>query len=234
MTSSLANPHTTFGAPYPKIEALRTRSPETNFLVPGTFRSIAVEDLSQSLWLFKEKMDGTNVRIHWDGYKAVYNGRTNNAQLHADLRAHLDSIVDHEELFEQYFGNTSATLYGEGVGPGIQKNGAEYGPEKHFVLFDVRTGHWGSESELVDVSDALNVPLAPFAYGHLDYMERQVAAGIDKRSPYRSPFQVRGQAEGVVATPVSGFLDRDGRRIVVKIKTKDYVGVNLGDNTFTE
>lgn len=220
-----------YGAPFSKIEALRTRSPETNKLIPGTFRSTAVEDLSEALWVFKEKLDGTNVRIHWDGFRAVYNGRSDGAQLHADLRAHLDSIVDHEELFEQYFGATAATLYGEGVGPGIQKGGSEYGEEKHFVLFDVRTNHWGSMAELVDVSDALNVPLTSFSYGHLDTSERLVADGVPKSRPYRSPFEVSGFSEGYVASPLSGFLDRYGRRIIVKIKTKDYVGVNLDDTS---
>lgn len=52
---------------YPKIETLFERDTQgSKKLIEGRFRNPAVEYLSGNVWSFTEKIDGTNIRIHWD------------------------------------------------------------------------------------------------------------------------------------------------------------------------
>lgn len=72
-------------------------------LIEGKFRNECVEYLKDLEWIFTEKVDGTNVRVHWDGHKVSFGGRTDNTQMPMPLVERLqkvfgDSIA--EEIFE--------------------------------------------------------------------------------------------------------------------------------------
>lgn len=93
--------------------------PLRNKLIEGEWTSPELEQTAGLDWVWTEKVDGTNIRIGWDGHKISYGGRTDNAQIPAKLIAVLDSLVS-EEMFEQEFtGGEAVTLYGEGYGAGI-------------------------------------------------------------------------------------------------------------------
>lgn len=67
---------------YHKIETLFERDVNgTKKLIEGKFRNEAVEFLVNNAWVFTEKIDGTNIRIHWDGHKVEFAGRTDRAQI---------------------------------------------------------------------------------------------------------------------------------------------------------
>ena len=52
---------------YPKIETVFQRDTSgTKKLIPGAFRNETVEFLSGLPWVFSEKIDGTNIRVHWN------------------------------------------------------------------------------------------------------------------------------------------------------------------------
>ena len=62
---------------YNKIETLWKRDMEgTKKLLEGEFRNPAVEFLKDNIWQFTEKIDGTNIRVHWDGHRVEFGGRT--------------------------------------------------------------------------------------------------------------------------------------------------------------
>lgn len=167
-------------------------------------------------WTFTEKLDGTNVRVEWDGYNITFLGRTDKAQMPTDLLSHLKEAFS-EELLEQEFGNTEVVLYGEGVGPKIQKNGDRYFPEPTFVLFDVRIGKWWLQYDsITEIASALSIPVVP----HIVTMPNGFAAENDVRSGLISTYG-DFHAEGVVGTAPLGLLDRSGNRIQVKLKHKD-------------
>lgn len=51
---------------YHKIETVFKRDEEgSKKLIPGKFRSEAIEFLADNEWCFTEKIDGTNIRVHW-------------------------------------------------------------------------------------------------------------------------------------------------------------------------
>jgi hypothetical protein len=190
--------------------------PDRNKLIEGAWSSPALEATAGLKWLWTEKVDGTNIRIHWDGHKVTYGGRTDNAQLPAKLIPVLDELVP-EELFEQKFGGTPATLYGEGYGAGIQKGGT-YRQDMSFVLFDVRIdGWWLLRPNVEDVAVSMGLDVVPLV------LTGSVFDAITLvRSGLYSAWGKEVLAEGLVGTTAAGLLARDGSRLIVKVKTKDF------------
>ena len=129
---------------YTKIETPFKRAKDgTKKLIDGAWRNEKVEFLANNQWVFTEKIDGTNVGVHWDGHKVAYQGRTERAQIPAPLVNILNEKFgtnEAEELFEQIFGEKEVVIFGEGYGKKIQKVGGEYLPDRcDFILFDVYT-----------------------------------------------------------------------------------------------
>lgn len=169
--------------------------------------------------MFSEKIDGTNIRIHWDGHKVEFGGRTERAQIPAPLVNALNTMFggpDNEEIFEQKFGENEVILFGEGYGAGIQKGG-NYRKDVSFILFDMLIGNTFLDRENVeDVAKAFGIDVVPIVgEGTLD-------AGIS--FVQAKPKSKIGSAdmEGIVARPKVEMRDRMGRRIIVKIKVRDH------------
>ena len=112
---------------YNKIETVFNRDIQgTKKLVEGSFRRKAVEYLKDNIWQWTEKIDGTNIRVHWDGHKIEFAGRTDKATIPDHLYSRLEKLFggnENEELFEQMFGEKEVFLFGEGYGPKIQTGG---------------------------------------------------------------------------------------------------------------
>ena len=67
---------------YNKIETLWKRDMDgSKKLLEGEFRNPTVEFLKDNIWQFTEKIDGTNIRIYWDGHTVTFGGRTDRAQI---------------------------------------------------------------------------------------------------------------------------------------------------------
>lgn len=206
---------------YPKIYGpynRHTEGPNRNKLIEGQWSRPEIGYLAQFEWNFTEKVDGTNIRVHWDGHKVEFGGRTDRAQIPAKLIAVLQNLFP-EELFEQQFGETVVTLYGEGYGAGIQKGGGNYRPTPGFVLFDVRIGDWWLlRDDVLDVAVKMGIDVVPLV------LTGTVAEAIDcVRGGFVSEFGPF-TAEGLVGTTTAGLLDRAGNRIMVKIKAADFGG----------
>lgn len=207
---------------YPKILGpyLRhTEGPERNKLIIGKWSRPEFEYLADCEWLFTEKVNGTNIRVHWDGHRTTYGGRTDNASIPAKLVNWLDQTFT-EELFEQAFTGTVVTLYGEGYGPGIQKGGGNYRQEQAFVLFDVRIDQWWlKRRDVIDVADKMGIGAVPLVLnGTLHDGIKVIKEGLN--SAWGS-----FPAEGIVGHPNANLLDRGGERIMVKIKAADFEGL---------
>ena len=97
-------------------------------------------------WIGTEKVDGTNIRIYWDGHKIQIAGRTEKSQIPDHLMNYLSNLFltqEMEYVFEQMFGEKETYLFGEGYGYKIQANGDEYFEDRKsvgFILFDVNIG----------------------------------------------------------------------------------------------
>lgn len=207
---------------YEKIETLYQRDIEgTKKLIPGAFRNPTVEFLKDNLWDFSEKLDGTNLRIYWDGHTVTFGGRTERANIPAPLVNKLNGYFGGEEaaqLFEQWFGEKEVVLFGEGIGKGIQAAGKFYIPDGvDFVLFDVLIGdNYQPRSTVEAVADCFGIRCVPIVgRGTLDE-----AVAYVKTHPLSHLGEV--PMEGVVCRPARELRDRCGNRIIVKIKYNDF------------
>jgi hypothetical protein len=205
---------------YPKIYGPYARhvdGPDRNKLIEGQWSRPEIGYLADFEWHFTEKVDGTNIRVHWDGHKVEFGGRTDRAQIPAKLVTVLQNLFP-EELFEQQFGTTEVTLYGEGYGAGIQKGGGNYlATGVSFVLFDVRVGEWWLlRNDVLDVAAKLGLGAVPLI------LTGTVAEAIDcVRGGFVSEWGTFA-AEGLVGVTSAGLLDRAGNRIMVKVKAADF------------
>lgn len=206
---------------YHKIETLFERDINgTKKLIEGAFRNDAVKYLANNDWYFTEKIDGTNIRIHWDGHKVEFAGRTDRAQIPNPLMEHLTNIfgsLEAEEMFEQKFGETDVILFGEGYGPGIQ-NGGAYRDNVSFILFDVLIGDtWLRRNSVEDIAIAFGIDIVPIIF----VGDIKKAVDFVKTKP-KSTIGTANM-EGVVGRPVVEMKDRMGKRVIVKIKVCDFV-----------
>lgn len=211
---------------YPKIYGpyrRATAGPDRNKVIFGDWSTPEFEYLWNSAWWWTEKVDGTNIRVYWDGHKVEFGGRTGNAQIPAKLITRLLDLFP-EELFEQEFQDTPVTLYGEGFGASIQKGGGRYNTTGvDFVLFDVRIGgFWLTPGNVEDVAAKLSLSTVPVIligtpHAAIETVARGLAS-IWGLMPDNKPFL----AEGLVGKPLPGLLDRAGRRIAMKVKTVDF------------
>ncbi len=217
---------------YHKIQTVFLRDPENKHrtLLEGQFSLSEFEFLQNVRWLWTEKVDGINIRVVYNGYPLIkevdFKGKTDNADIPKFLLCKLQETFP-VELLEKVFSFDDiedkekmpmVTLYGEGYGVKIQKGGGNYIPDgQGFVLFDVKIGKWWLKRE--DVQDlALNLGIKHVPVvgsGTLFDMMEFVRVGF-KSTWGEFP------AEGVVARPEIELFARNGKRIITKLKVKDF------------
>lgn len=165
------------------------------------------------------KIDGTNIRIYWDGHKVSFYGRTDKAQIPANLANRLIELFGgetNEQLFEQKFGETEVILFGEGYGEKIQ-NGGAYRKGQDFILFDVMIAdNYQPRENIKDIAEYFGIDVVPII----------LEGTIDEAVSYvkNKPKSKIGTAdsEGLVGRTKIELQDRCGKRIIVKIKVRDF------------
>lgn len=206
---------------YHKIETIFERDEKTKKLIIGKFRNQTVEYLKNNLWTFTEKVDGTNIRVYWDGHKVQYAGRTDKAVIPQHLLNKLNEIFGgeiNEELFEQKFGEREVILFGEGYGPKIQ-NGGLYRDDVNFILFDVMiNGNYQSRENVEEIANYFKIDIVPIV------LEGTLEDGVNYVLHNRQSMIAKNGAEieGVVGRTKVETLDRTGKRNIVKIKYRDF------------
>ena len=205
---------------YHKIRTVFKRDPENHHktLLEGQYACPEFEFLASCEWEWTEKVDGTNIRVMWDGSTVTFGGKTERAQIPAKLIQHLQETFTADAV-AVVFGtqDESVCLYGEGHGAGIQKGGGNYSQTQRFVLFDVRISEWWlRRDDVKDIAAKLGIPVVPVVgSGTLPEMVEFVRGG------YQSAWG-DFPAEGVVARPVVELKTRGGGRIITKLKAKDF------------
>ena len=209
---------------YIKIETVFARDVDgTKKLIEGQYRDETVQFVRDLPWMWTEKIDGTNIGVVWDGHSVSYQGRTERAQIPAPLVSRLDELFGgetNEELFEQKFGETKVILFGEGFGQKIQKVGSQYIPDSvDFILFDVYLPGqdlWLKREAVEDIASTFGIRVVPVVFiGTIDE-----AVDVIKQKP----MSTIGKApmEGLVGRPCVELRDRMGRRLIVKVKARDF------------
>ena len=190
-----------------------------NRLIEGEYSNPYLEYLSGCEWEWTEKVDGTNIRIIWDGYRVDMKGRTDKADIPKHLKARLDELFsgnEKEELFESTFGNKQVVLYGEGYGEKIQKGGGLYG-KVDFILFDVYIdGFWLKRDAVQGIADVFQVKTVPSVGGGT------LCEAVEFIKGHPHSLLRDAELEGIVCRPQQELFARNGDRIIVKIKCCDF------------
>ena len=207
---------------YTKIPAIFKRDVEgSKKLVEGAWTNEAAEFLKDLPWVCTEKIDGTNIGVVWDGHRVTYQGRTESANIPAHLMNKLLELFggnDAEELFEQKFGEMHVILYGEGYGPKIQSGGS-YRDDVSFILFDVylpEQNLWLKRDAIEDIAKAFGIDAVPVI------MTGTLAEAVAFVKTHPKSTIGTANMEGLVCRPVVDLLDRRGKRVIVKVKVKDF------------
>lgn len=202
---------------YHKIETLFDRDEKFN-VIQRKWRLPEFEYLRDNEWLWTEKIDGTNIRVMWlPELGLTFGGKTDNAQIPPFLLTRLKQLFT-EEGMRIAFPETPVCLYGEGFGARIQKGGGNYISDGcDFILFDIKIGDWWLErGDIEDIAIKLNIKVVPIiGMGTLMAAVERVETGY---------FSTFGQfiAEGLVVRPVVTLFARNGKRLIGKIKTRDF------------
>lgn len=206
---------------YHKIETVFERDNKTKKLIEGKFRNSTIEYLKDNVWSFTEKVDGTNIRIYYDGHNVTFGGRTDNADIPKHLLDRLNELFGGEintQLFEQKFGEKEVILFGEGYGIKIQ-NGGGYRNDVDFILFDVMiNGNYQSRETVEEIADYFNIDVVPIV------LEGTIEDGINYVKTHRESIVAQNVAllEGLVGRTKIETQDRTGHRNIIKIKYKDF------------
>jgi RNA ligase len=205
---------------YHKIDTVFKRDQSTNFktLLLGDYSQEAFDYLASNEWVWTEKVDGTNIRvICLPDHGLSFRGKTDLASIPGFLLNKLDERFHKlKPLLAQIFPE-GACLYGEGYGAKIQKGGGNYRPDQDFVLFDVKVGDWWLQrTDVQDIAKKLELDIVPvIGRGTLLEMVEWTRRGFKS-------FWGEFQAEGIVARPAVELKNRNGSRIITKIKHKDF------------
>ena len=208
---------------YHEIQTIFLRDPDTKYrtLLEGQFALPEFEYLQNNPWVWTEKVNGTNIRVHWNGSEVRFGGRTERAQIPVHLLSVLQDLFPPDIFPECFPEEGHYTLYGEGYGAKIQKGGGRYKAGGcSFVLFDVLAGVWWLKRDAVeDVASKLGLGAVPVVgVGTLHEAVEKVHEGFCSLIAEEETLP----AEGLVLRPEVELKNRAGHRIVAKIKTKDF------------
>ena len=221
---------------YQKINSLfkRDMSLPKSPIIIGEYSCPEFKYLESNLWLFDEKIDGTNTKIFFDGYDLTFGGKTDNAQMPVKLLKYLqDKFLPQIDVFKKVFKDVhgeeienyatgqveftkSVYLYGEGYGGKIQ-SGSKYNEHESFILFDINIfGWWLNREDVKNIAQQLKIEVVPeVGCGTLVEMVKIVKSG------FKSHFG-EFKAEGIVARPMVPLRTRRGDRVIAKLKYKDF------------
>ena len=188
-----------------------------------------VDYLKDLVWLISEKVDGMNIRVHYDGHRVEWNGRTDKANLPKEVEQLLQTTFgDSEIIFEQLFGEKDVILFMECYGGKIQ--GGLYGGAERLIGFDVMiNGEYIDKRNIEGIFNRFNVPCVEFGeVKGLKTVVDMVKDAISSPEKNISKLCEKGTTviEGYVCVPKCRIYDNQGNRIIVKIRVRDIAKLN--------
>lgn len=203
---------------YQKIETLYRFNPEKKKYDPVFYNPI-VDYLKDLPWIASEKIDGTNVRVHYDGYRVSWLGRADSSELPKEAEELLQKTFGESEIvFEQQFGAKDVILFMECYGGKIQ--GGAYGGSERLIGFDVMVNRiYLDKLTIAPIFDLFGIETVPFF--EMPSIPDCVDWVFHRHSP--SPHCEKGSTpvEGLVCVPKARLYDHQGNRVCVKIKARD-------------
>jgi hypothetical protein len=205
---------------YHKINTMfkRDMTKKENPIIIPLWSESVFEYLQNNIWTWTEKVDGTNIRIIWDGSSVFYKGKTENAQLPTELFQKLLQLFPPDKMKTILEDPTKPfTMYGEGYGRKIQKGSGYISDGVGFILFDVFIEGWWLLRDAVErIAERSGTPIVPIiGEGTLHQAIEMCKTGFPSVLRKEPP-------EGLVLKPKVELLQRNGSRIITKLKLVDF------------
>ena len=204
---------------YEKINTLYNRDKKGVII---TYEYSMPEFLNTQLYHVEEKIDGMNIRVIITKDDIEFRGRTDKAVLPNDLISYLnETFIDnpYTPIYEVFKlkDDDQVVLYGEGCGPKIQKNGDKYSDHQIFIIFDAMiNGTWLDRNSVMDIAKKLGIKHAPsIGIMTLDQIVEYVKS---RPKSHFGDFVI----EGIVARSNPLVLTRLGKRVIFKLKDRDF------------
>lgn len=173
-------------------------------------------------WRVEEKVDGTNIRIHFSSRGGTiqprFMGRTSNAQIPCHLLNYLQNHFTANRLAEIFPDVLNLYLFGEGYGPKIQACGGNYRADPGFILFDIWVDNWWlKRQDVYDIAEKLEVPSCP----DFGIMTEDEVIQFVKSKPLSKCSRNPQMIEGVICRSDPLMLFRKGTPLMFKLKCKE-------------
>ena len=181
------------------------------------------EFLKRLKYYATEKLDGTNIRLYYDGYNTTIHGRTEKSELPKGFLEKFNKLYDLDIInsqMEELFGDKEVVIYGEGIGEKIQADGEKYVKDGiDFVVFDILVNDVFLDRENVEkITENLGLKIVDVVIeGDLEEIINFVKE--EQKSIYNSNHIM----EGVVAKPLIPLYFKDETRVCFKIKYLDFL-----------
>lgn len=222
---------------YKKILAPFKRQNPSDRLVDETlFSRLEYEYLKDNQWIWTEKVDGTNVGIHYDGNKIDFLGHQDSSEIQSNVLTYLNGRFNNDSfisIMEATFGEKEVILFGEcygkGVGPGNQ-----YSSCLSFIMFDifigsikdtVNGGVYLARASIDEIGNALQIAVVPIIL--TGTIEEAVNLVKSKQKStivtIGSKTENKAYMEGLVGKPLIDLRIMSGERIMCKVKMKDFL-----------
>lgn len=226
---------------YPKIDTLYDRN-DRRFVDVKRLILRRPEFGMIKRWSLTEKIHGTNTRITlFDNGEIIYGGKTDEAQMSSELLEYLKKIFTQEKMKSVFWLPNkpipkSATVYGEGYGPGIVPGSGIYRSDVAFRLFDclvIDEGHnwWLERYSLEDIAKKVGIKCVPLL-GVIKFLphsaEEIMQIFIDHRDRMvvvedGGQVEFASEGEGIIAKTYPELLfNRKGERVMWKLKIRDF------------
>ena len=209
---------------YHKIKTVYKRNPNDNYksLMEGVWAIPEFEYLANNKWTFFEKIHGTNVRVIWRDEKIKIKGKSEKSEMPDFLFNAINKLFTEEQMKKE-FGDIDVCLYGEGYGKRIHVGGNYLSDKNDFILFDIKIGDWWLKREDIEkVAKNLDINIVPIiGEGTLKEAIEIVRKGFYSTIAENKTYM----AEGLVMKPAIELKGRNGKRIISKIKHKDFGGI---------
>ncbi len=207
---------------YHKIQTVFKRPDgKGKYVIDGAWTMPEFEYLKDNIWEWYEKVDGTNIRVLFqhETQEINFGGRTDKAIIPEYLLKRLEEIFyPIKDKIAEHF-DRDVVFFGEGYGNKIQAVGKLYRKDIGFALFDINVnGIWLKKQDTFNIADDLGLEKVPFvADATLNEMIETI-----KKGGFKSAYNSELITEGVVGTPTTYLNDRMGRRIITKLKVRDF------------
>lgn len=234
---------------YSKIIApFERENAKSKYVTEGKWSKPEFKMLQDIKWSWTQKIDGTNVRVFWNGDKVEIFGHTDKTQFNERTMTWLKNTFctpEAETVFEDLYGENPVNVFGEFVSKDTNQN---YGyPNGAFFVFDVQSEtskcFWGRDA-VKTVAERFNV----FAVQELLVGSIREAVKFVKiaNKVWNKEFINSGAVYGFDASdephiyyvenplgkyPLEGLVGRPyfeelrnnkGERVITKVKCKDF------------